>query len=1283
VQPRIFRIALVGSACAALAVAGGIIALGVGLGPDEEAARARIERRIRDEFRAIEASLGETGRSLATHAELIQAAADDEDSARALFEAVGRRLRTPRGEDHAVTVYGSGTQPLAWSGRPSELPPDRILGPDALFVAPGPLGLRLVYVRPVTIGTRRIATIASERVFSASPGMRAAVPHSYTFEGVPVPVFLRTRYEGAGEASSSGSFLVTSSTGDALLEARIPPGELRAEFDAWRSTVWSVGMALLAVTLLAIAASLLELWTRPRNRREYLRAALGLMAVVLSAWLLLRAALPPAWSGRFLLASLVLVALVLVGGDAIERGRLTHVWRRVGRALDPWDSAVPVLSSLIVGALLILYEYFLRQMLANSRIDVLHFSLHPYEPARLAVAFGFVFLHAALIWTSALLLRWSWLAQPPGSSPPRRAIGLLAAWAVPLAILIAVASRLRWPVAVLPTLGVAAVVIGAATIAPRLLPRYRHASQAARVGIRLLALLLPMFAFYPVMQHFASIAKRELVEGQFARQVMSQREDLKLQLSRSLPQIDRIDTLPELVSAPGVAPGLPVPTDQAFRVWSQTELATFRLTSAIELYARDGSLVSRFALNLPEITPSAQKWTEPSCEWDSFEEVAPIGSEERRLLHAGRGICDGQAGGPRTPLGGIVVHVMLDYNALPFISSQSPYYELFRGDQPPPEGVRGREVEFAVYGWSLTPIYSSSATAWPLVDRVFDRVYGSRDPFWTTVERDSRLYDVYFLNDRGGIYALGYPTLAPIGHLLNGAELIVLVAVTYLVMSRAWWLLALLTGTRPASAAGLLREVRASFYRKLFLAFVGVAVVPVIILTLLARAYIAGQLRGDIESTAQRTASVARRVIEEYASLQTRSEAAGSTLNDDVLVGLSRVIDQDVNVFEGSRLVATSERDLFASGLLPTRTPANVYGAIILNHAPSYLGDEEVGGLTYLVAAASVRTGGQNAILTIPLASRQQETEREKDDVNRRILLAALIVIVIGAISGYGMAERIADPVNRLTRATRRIAKGDLDARIAATSSDELRRLVDAFNSMAAELQRQRAQLERTHRLEAWAEMARQVAHEIKNPLTPIQLSAEHLQRVHADQGKPLSPVLEGCLDSILLQVRLLRQIASEFSSFGSSPTPRPTPTSLTEVVNDVVGPYEPGLAQRIALDVRLPSDLPLIRVDRTLLARALTNIIENALHAMPGGGTLSIVGADGDPVRLSISDTGVGVDPEALARIFEPYFSTKATGTGLGLTIAKRNIEMSGGTIEVESVRRRGTTVTLGLPRV
>jgi len=187
---------------------------------------------------------------------------------------------------------------------------------------------------------------------------------------------------------------------------------------------------------------------------------------------------------------------------------------------------------------------------------------------------------------------------------------------------------------------------------------------------------------------------------------------------------------------------------------------------------------------------------------------------------------------------------------------------------------------------------------------------------------------------------------------------------------------------------------------------------------------------------------------------------------------------------------------------------------------------------------------------------------------------------------------------------------------------------------------------------------------------------------VHADRGEPMGEVLDHCVSSILTQVRLLRQISSEFSSFASSPTARRASVSIPELVAEVVDPYRTGLAGRIEIDNRVPPVLPAVLVDRTLTARALSNVVENALHAMPGAGSLTIDGkAEGGMVRLDVTDTGVGMDEEALDRVFEPYFSTKTTGTGLGLPIARRNIELNGGSIEVRSAKGAGTTVTLRLP--
>lgn len=141
-------------------------------------------------------------------------------------------------------------------------------------------------------------------------------------------------------------------------------------------------------------------------------------------------------------------------------------------------------------------------------------------------------------------------------------------------------------------------------------------------------------------------------------------------------------------------------------------------------------------------------------------------------------------------------------------------------------------------------------------------------------------------------------------------------------------------------------------------------------------------------------------------------------------------------------------------------------------------------------------------------------------------------------------------------------------------------------------------------------------------------------------------------------------------------------PTHPGALVREVVDAYAVGLAEWVALEVVVAPDLPEIVVDRTLIGRALTNVLENALHAMPGGGRLRVEALRRDEwIVVEVVDSGVGMDAEAVERIFEPYFSTKAIGTGLGLTIAKRNVELHGGTVEVSSALGAGTTVRLSLP--
>ena len=1284
------RLAASGVLLAVAVAAGGWIAQAWWFGRSDAAAVARAEREVRDRFGVMTARVRAAAASAAAASDVGDAlAAESLEGTRRLFD-VAAAARAQAGDAAplvAVTIYDVGGRARAWAGRPSDLKRDRSAGPAALFVAPSPLGLRLVYVQPLPPRNGNAAgAVAVEHVLSPAPAASTITSTAdYTMSTRVAPVTLRTRFEGAGDRPGANAFTIPGADGQALVEASVPPGAVEAARAEWQAVVIAVAGSVLALTALLLAGPLLDRRARARTPRAEVRLTAAAVAATLGGAGLLWISLAPFRSAPW---DRPLALLVWGGAAAAAIGCIVSAAVRLRVALRmrrKWPSreralftAGQIACGAVLALLLVGFEWLLGRTVDPAAVDLRHFSLHPWSGPRLAMLAGILLCHAAVLWAGALgcvvaLARWR-LPRGVGGWPA----AAFALWMTPVAVAAALAAARDWPVpGVAIALGGAACAV-TALLEPRLAVWYRQTTVVSRIMALFVAFLLPALLVYPSVHFFVDQSTRHLIASRYSVEALEHPNTLYQTLRVALDEIDRQSLAPLVTEArpPDQAPG----TESAFGIWNKTALARARLTSAIELYDGAGNLVNRFALNFPEYTGAVRKpELISSCAWDVFAEAQPFGAEERRMLHAQRSICeDGRA------VGAIIVHVVWDYRTLPFISSQSPYFEVLRsqgsetaiGDQPAPD------VEVVVYGWSLRPIYTSGRSAWSLDETTFARVYGSRQPFWTTLSRDSVDYDVYLSNDRAGIYAVGYPEPGWFEHFVRLAELTTLAGAGYALILMGTALFTRVAREHPHTGRALLREIRASFYRKLFLAFVLASIVPVLTLALVIRAYFANLLFDGIEGEAARTAAVAQRVIEESDALLRRGSDAIAPFGDDVMIWISQVINQDVNIFYGPELFATSERDLFASGLLPTRTPDDVYRAIVLQRLPSFVSEDSIGTVPYMLAAAPVRTGQRDAILTVPLALRQQEVEREIDELDRGIHLAALFFILLGAGIGLSMAERIADPVRRLTRATGRIAHGDFDARIAVRSSDELRRLVDAFNSMAAELKAQRAQLERTHRLEAWAEMARQVAHEIKNPLTPIQLSAEHLRRVHVDRGEPLGPVLDGCVDSILGQVRLLRQIAAEFSSFASSPTAKPAPADPVRLVHDVVEPYRAGLEGRVAIDNAVTAPLPAVFVDRSLVGRALANIVENALHAMPGKGRLSVgAGADADWVTIVVTDTGVGMDAEALDRVFEPYFSTKATGTGLGLPIARRNIELSGGSIAVASEKGRGTTVTVRLP--
>jgi signal transduction histidine kinase len=296
-----------------------------------------------------------------------------------------------------------------------------------------------------------------------------------------------------------------------------------------------------------------------------------------------------------------------------------------------------------------------------------------------------------------------------------------------------------------------------------------------------------------------------------------------------------------------------------------------------------------------------------------------------------------------------------------------------------------------------------------------------------------------------------------------------------------------------------------------------------------------------------------------------------------------------------------------------------------------------------------------------------------------RILAAlaalALLAGVAGLFAARALAGSIAGPVAALAEGARAIAGGNLDHRVEAPGApSELARLVDAFNRMSQDLRRARERLASAERVAAWRDIARRLAHEIKNPLTPIRMSMETLRAARGDPR--FAQVLEQSTGAVLEEVERLKKLAEEFAEFARMPRPQQREVDAGELMQAAAALY----AGSLQVKVLAADGCPRLFVDHDQAVRALSNLIKNGLEAGAPVTVAARAGAAGEVV-LEVRDSGPGVDPADVARLFTPYFTTKSEGTGLGLSIVHRVAEEHGGRVEVDPNPGRGAAFRLVLP--
>jgi two-component system nitrogen regulation sensor histidine kinase NtrY len=297
------------------------------------------------------------------------------------------------------------------------------------------------------------------------------------------------------------------------------------------------------------------------------------------------------------------------------------------------------------------------------------------------------------------------------------------------------------------------------------------------------------------------------------------------------------------------------------------------------------------------------------------------------------------------------------------------------------------------------------------------------------------------------------------------------------------------------------------------------------------------------------------------------------------------------------------------------------------------------------------------------------------------------IGILLGALLGWWGAAGVTKPVRKLAEGAREVAAGNWNARVSVRGRNEIGQLARAFNQMTEQLVEQRERLLQAERVAAWREVARRLAHELKNPLFPLQTTVENLQRAKEQNFDQFEEVFHESTGILLAEIENLKNIVGRFSEFSKMPQPELGPVEVNDVVRGVVKLFEAqfGAVGRppITPELHLDEHSPVIQADSALLHRALENLILNAMDAMPSGGVLMLRTSPKDGgVHLEVSDTGIGLTSEECERLFTPYYTTKQHGTGLGLAIVQSVVSDHGGRIWVESEAGVGTSFHIELPK-
>jgi signal transduction histidine kinase len=404
---------------------------------------------------------------------------------------------------------------------------------------------------------------------------------------------------------------------------------------------------------------------------------------------------------------------------------------------------------------------------------------------------------------------------------------------------------------------------------------------------------------------------------------------------------------------------------------------------------------------------------------------------------------------------------------------------------------------------------------------------------------------------------------------------------------------------------------------------------------------------------------------------------------ESVLVKLARVFETDLNIYDNQGyLVASSRSKVFNLGLLSEQINPEAFEKIKRKKRSFFTQKENIGNLNYVSSYQPIYNSEEKLLgyLNLQHFGQQQALEEQL----KSFVVAVVNVLIILLLLSIGIALLVSNWVTSPLKLLQKRVSGleiTSDVKIEYSGKDEIGTIVSAYNLKLDELQTAAKKLAKTERESAWREMAQQVAHEIKNPLTPMKLSIQQLLRVYDPTNEQSTEKVKRVLNSIIEQIDGMTRIANEFSRFAKMPEPNKKEVDLIVLIENTVSFFE--AEEKIKFNIESNEKHIIINIDKEQWVQVFNNLIQNAIHAVEGkeNGVITIsVQKENGSVFIAVSDNGCGISLEEQEKLFVPYFTTKTSGSGIGLSMVKQIVENHDGEISFASELNKGTSFRIKL---